>query len=66
MKPPTQSNATVLQQVREVVKHGALVLAADSAEVAQEATAIGHHLWESDFLHRENKKFSFTSLSIAD
>ena len=46
----TEANAAVLQQVAEVVEHGALVLTADPAEVAQEATAVGHHLGEPDLL----------------
>ena len=46
----TQPHAAVLQQVAEVVKHGLLVLTADAAEVAQEATAVGHHLGEPDLL----------------
>lgn len=46
----TQSDAAVLQQVAQMVKHGALVLSADSAEVAQEAAAVGHHLGEAYFL----------------
>lgn len=46
----TQSDAAVLQQVTQVVKHGLLVLPADATEVAQEATTTGHHLWEGDFL----------------
>lgn len=52
----TQSNAAVLQQVAQVVKHGFLVLTADPTEVAQEATAAGHHFWEGDFLQEENIK----------
>lgn len=46
----TQANATVLQQVAQVVKHGTLVLSADTTEVTQEATAIGHHLRETNLL----------------
>jgi len=49
----TESNAAVLQQVAEVVEHGPLVLSADPAEVAQEATAVGHHLGEPDLLQTE-------------
>lgn len=30
----TQPNAAVLQEVAEVIKHGALILAADAAEIA--------------------------------
>lgn len=46
----TQTDAAVLQQVAQVVKHGALVLSADAAEVTQETTAVGHHLGKSDLL----------------
>lgn len=46
----TKPHAAVLQQVAEVVKHSFLVLSADPAEVAQEATAAGHHLGEGNFL----------------
>lgn len=46
----TQADATVFQQVAQVVEHGALVLAADAAEVAEEATAACDHLREADFL----------------
>lgn len=49
----TQTDATVLQQVTEVVKHGALVLSANAAEVTQETTAVGHHLRKSDLLEKE-------------
>ena len=41
-----------------MVEHGALVLAADPAEVAQEATAVGHHLGEPDLLHNGGIKDS--------
>lgn len=51
----TQSNAAVLQQVAQVVKHGFLVLTADTTEVAQESTAAGHHFWESNFLQGEKR-----------
>ena len=46
----TQPDTAVLQKVAEVVEHGFLVLTADSAKVAQEATAAGHHLGEGNFL----------------
>lgn len=52
----TQADAAVLQQVAQVVEHGALVLSADAAEVAQEATAVGHHLGESDLLETEKRR----------
>ena len=47
---PTQPDTAILQKVAEVVKHGFLVLTADSAKVAQEATAACNHLGESNFL----------------
>lgn len=47
---PTKADAAVLQQVTQVVKHGFLVLTANTTEVAQEATAAGHHLWEGNLL----------------
>lgn len=53
----TQANATVLQQVVQVVKHGALILSADSAEVTQETTAVGHHLREPDLLKDKHLDF---------
>lgn len=46
----TQANATVLQQVVQVVEHGALVLPADATEVTQETTAVCHHLGEPNLL----------------
>lgn len=46
----TQANATVLQQIAQMVEHGTLVLPADSAEVAEEAAAACHHLGEADLL----------------
>ncbi len=49
-----------------MVKHGALVLAADPAEVAQEATATGHHLRKSNFLKTEKNYFPFTSVSMTE
>lgn len=49
----TQTDAAVLQQVAQVVKHGALVLSADAAEVTKETTAVGHHLGKSDLLREE-------------
>lgn len=39
-----------------MVKHGALVLSADATEVAQEATAVGHHLGETNLLERRSEK----------
>lgn len=47
---PTQADAAVLQQVAQVVEHGALILAADAAEVAEEAAAVGDHFGEADLL----------------
>lgn len=41
-----------------MVKHGALVLSADTTEVTQETTAVGHHLGESNLLKRKSKKIS--------
>lgn len=54
---PTQADAAVLQQVTEVVEHGLLVLTANTTEVAQEAAAAGHHLWEGNLLgtHTETR-----------
>lgn len=49
----TQTDAAVLQQVTQVVKHGALVLSADAAKVTQETAAVGHHLGKSDLLEKE-------------
>lgn len=46
----TEAHAAVLQQVAEVIKHGLLVLSADSAEVAQEAAAASDHFGKGDFL----------------
>ena len=58
----TQSDAAVLQQVAEMVEHGALVLAADATKIAQETAAVGHHLGETDLLLRDERA-SFTSLT---
>ena len=52
----TQPHAAVLQQVAQVVEHGLLVLTADAAEVAQEATAASHHLGEGNLLRKEQKE----------
>lgn len=52
----TQPHAAVLQQVAQVVEHGFLVLAANATEVAQEATAAGHHLGEGDLLWTQKWK----------
>lgn len=41
-----------------MVEHGFLVLAADAAEVAQEAAAAGHHLGEGDLLQTRVKQGS--------
>lgn len=46
----TQTNTTVFKQIAKMVKHGSLILSADSTEVAQESTAVGHHFGEADFL----------------
>lgn len=46
----TQPDTAVLQQVAQVVKHGFLVLPANTTEVAQETTTAGHHLGEGDLL----------------
>lgn len=46
----TQANATVLQQVAQVVEHGTLVLPADATEVTEEAAAARDHLGEADLL----------------
>lgn len=46
----TEADATVLQEVAEVVKHGALVLPADATEVAEKTAAVCHHSRESDLL----------------
>lgn len=52
----TQAYAAVLQQVAQMIEHGALVLSADSTEVAQETTAVGHHLRKSNLLERKSEK----------
>lgn len=49
----TQSDAAVLQQVAQVVKHGFLVLPANTAEIAQEATTASYHLGEGDLLWKK-------------
>lgn len=46
----TEADATVLQEVAEVVKHGALVLPADATKVAEETAAVCHHSRKSDLL----------------
>lgn len=56
----TQSNTAVLQQVAQMVKHGFLILAADAAEVAQETTTAGNHLWESNFLSTKSFHHKYT------
>lgn len=48
----TEANAAVLQQVAEVVKHGFLVLTADSTEVTEKSTTVGHHFRKGDLLGR--------------
>lgn len=48
----TQADAAVLQQVAQVVEHRALILTADSTEITQETTAVGHHAWETDLLQK--------------
>lgn len=39
-----------------MVKHGALVLSADTTKVTQEPTAVGHHMGESNLLERKGKE----------
>lgn len=51
---PTQTDATILQQVTQVVEHGALVLSADPAEITQEPAAVGHHAGEPNLLQTTN------------
>lgn len=46
----TEADAAVLQEVAEVVKHGALVLPADATEVAEKTAAVRHHSRKSDLL----------------
>lgn len=46
----TEADAAVLQEVTEVVKHGALVLSADAAEVAEETAAVCHNSRKPDLL----------------
>lgn len=58
----TQTDAAVLQQVTQVVKHGALVLSADAAEVTQETTAVGHHLWKSDLLRKAKQQWDVSHI----
>lgn len=48
----TEADAAVLQEVAEVVKHGALVLPADATEVAKKTAAVCHHSRKSDLLSR--------------
>lgn len=50
IKLGTQSNTAIFQQVTEMIKHGLLILAADTAEVAQESTAARHHFRERNHL----------------
>lgn len=53
----TKSNAAVVQQVAQVVKHGFLIVLADSTKITQETAAVGHHLWKPDFLIGERSFF---------
>lgn len=61
-KKITKADATVLQQVAEVVKHRTLVLTTDAAEIAEKTAAVCHHSRESDLLLAEKHitKFSNT------
>lgn len=52
----TQADAAVLQQVAEMIEHGALVLSADSTEVAQKTAAVGDHLRKSNLLEGQSQK----------
>lgn len=51
----TQADAAVLQQVAQVVEHGALVLPADTTEVTQETAAVGYHLGEPNLLKKQKE-----------
>ncbi|EDL24093.1 mCG146243, partial [Mus musculus] len=53
-------------QVAQVVKHGALVLPADSAEVAEEAAAACHHLGEADLLQGADREDQCNHLSMRE
>lgn len=48
-----------------MVEHGFLVLAADAAEVAQEAAAAGHHLGEGDLLQTRTRAGGADQLSVS-
>lgn len=48
-----------------MVEHGFLVLAADAAEVAQEAAAAGHHLGEGDLLQTRTRAGRADQLSVS-
>lgn len=60
----TQSDAAVLQQVAQVVKHGFLVLPANTAEIAQEATTASYHLGEGDLLWKKKSRLSGSICSL--
>lgn len=49
-KTITKANATVLEKVAEMVKHGTLILTTDATEVAEETAAVCHHPRKSDLL----------------
>lgn len=48
-----------------MVKHGFLVLTADSTEVAEKPTTVGHHFRKGDFLqtHRHNLQGCYTKIT---
>lgn len=46
----TKANATILQEVAEMIKHGSLVLATDTAEIAEESATVCDHSGKSNFL----------------
>lgn len=45
---PTQAHTAVLQQVTQMLKHGLLILPANSTEIAKEATAASNHFGEGN------------------
>lgn len=52
----TEADATVLEEVAEVVKHRTLILTTDATEVAEKPATVCHHSRKSDLLLEKKPK----------
>lgn len=60
----TEADATVLEEVAQVVKHRTLILTTDATEVAEKPATVCHHSRKSDLLLEKKAKKQMYSQEV--